>query len=424
MIYEEGAVVEDVRNLVSVVQLDDVITHTNADSLELAIVGGWQCCVRKGEFKKGDKVLYCEIDSLLPISNPNFAFLEERKEGLKLIDEKVYARIKTIRLRKELSQGLVIPLPKEFEIFPVGTNVTLLMDVLKYEPVAQKPEGYVARKTWLDKLCRLIRGSDEATLLSPWPSFLNKSDQDRVQNKSNAYRKAVESGEEFEVTYKLDGASMTAFSRVLADNSLKVGVCSRNNEILIEGVEWSFVEQCRNWLASFILANRRILKVKRLITPRWKTGINADDNEFVKALRKYELEERLKEFWEVFGIRMAVQGELVGPGIQHNFERLKEQDFFVYDIWVIQDNSGLFAPGTKMLPDDARDFAGRLGLRYVPVLRERMKLLETVALCLYLAEGPSAFHSEGYREGLVFKSVSRPFSFKAISNTYLLKNDG
>lgn len=416
-----GAMVEDVRELVRVVVIDDVIKHSNADALELAIVGGWQCCVKLGEFKKGDLAIYCEIDSMLPISNPIFEFLQERKDSLKLVGEEVYSRIKTIRLRKELSQGLVIPVPSDMKVV-VGENLTTKLGILKYEGKVESAGSSASYDlSWYGRLCEFIAGGPLPKLQLPWPSFLKKSDQPRVQNVSASYRQAVMNGEDFEVTYKLDGASMTAWACIGAEDVVQTGIGSRNNELITEDVLWGPFEQFRRWLATLLMMNRRLFKIWRFILPRWKKGLIASDDQYVAMAIKLGLQERLRAYLNIkreapiTGI--AVQGELCGPGIQSNFEGLSEQQFFVYSVFVCE--GGVFK---ELLPFQTAIIVSMLGLKYVPIFEGSMTLPPTMKECLLLADGPAAFKKGGYREGFVFKSRTRNFSFKAISNSYLLKN--
>lgn len=428
-----NAVVEDTRKLASIVEVTDVIKHPNANALELALVGGWQCCVKIGEFHKGDRAIYFEIDSLLPIGNPLFTFLDARKEGLRQVGDAVYARIKTIRLRKELSQGLLIPLPKEYNHFPTGHNLTHELGVLKYDKPAQKPEGYVAKKTRLDKLCRFIAGGEPKTNLKPWPGFLKKTDEERVQNMHSHYLRAVADGDTFEVTYKLDGASMTGYlleqKTIVSppfypvpdyETSIVTGVCTRNREVSTVDNVWGPVEQFRRWFASFLLSNRRIMKIKRLIIPRWKKGLIAKDDQYVAAFIDSGLRAGLMQMYEKYGLQLAVQGELVGPGIQDNFEGLTEKRFYSYGVYVLDPGETTLSEG-RQLPHVARQMVIEMGLNPVPVFDPVMVLPPTIKDCLNIAEGPAAFKKGGYREGLVFKSNKTHFSFKAISNSYLLK---
>lgn len=434
------ASVELHRELARIVAIDEILVHPKADRMELAIIGGWQCCVKKDEFKAGDIALYCEIDAMLPTTIDEFAFLEARKDDLKAVGDLSYARIKTIKLRGEMSQGLLVPVPKMLGKRKVGENVTVPLGVLKYEGKKQKLENVTQKDTWLDRLCLKIGGPAPESPLLGWPSFFDKTEEDRVQNRQALYRQAVETGELFEVSWKLNGASMSAFLRVNPeDGSFHEGVCSRNDEISLTDIVWGFPEQARRWFASLLLRNRRMLRTKRLVWPRWQTGYKADSNLYVAAYEQQDIKERLRTFYQKFGIQLAIQGELVGPGIQGNFEQLPEKDFYVYRVIVLSDHSQLWAlPTGVQLPDVAREITKRLGLKYIPVWAETFPLPSTTKECLEMSEGDSAFGSEfrewraaqaelgfefgpTYREGFVFKSNTRDLSFKSISNSFLLK---
>lgn len=172
----------------------------------------------------------------------------------------------------------------------------------------------------------------------------------------------------FEVTEKLDGTSMTVYQK---DGIF--GVCSRNLD-LIE------TEGNTHWMVA------RILK----------------------------LEEKLKEI----GRNIALQGELVGHGIQKNSYKLSGQQFFLFDIWDID--------AKRYLPAKERyEIAELLGIDTVPIIDKKWILeSESISKLLEFADGPSDLCSTAAREGLVFKSVEHfgwdTFSFKAISNKFLL----
>ncbi len=113
------------RKLASIQKVVEVLPHPNADQLEIIRVLGWKLCARKGEFKAGDYCVYCEVDSLLP-EQPEFEFL--RSKGF---------RIRTVRLRGQVSQGIAFPLDgdafEKFRGFREGADITALMGVVKYE---------------------------------------------------------------------------------------------------------------------------------------------------------------------------------------------------------------------------------------------------------------------------------------------------
>lgn len=367
------------RKLIRVVVIDDIIEHPNADSLELAIVGGWQVCVKKGEFTKGNLALYAEVDAMLPVDNELFSFLAGSSNYD--VDGKQYARVKTIKLRKELSQGILFP--THGIMCAEGEDYTDTFGVIKYEPPSERQGG----KDNALKKARLF------------PAFIHKTDQERVQNIVRQYDAAVATGEEFEVTYKLDGSSFTAY--IKGD---KVGVCSRNVELQLEREVWS-------WKKRVVEMWKQFLKHGRYA--KWQTGVDPESNSFTALFNELNLGDRLRKARTYIGGDIAIQGEMVGPSIQGNFEGVDKNKLYVYSVFDID-------KGEYFLPELAQAIVSHINLDYVPVLEYRTKLPATVADALATADGPSGLNGK-YREGLVYKSLDRDFSFKVISNNYLLK---
>lgn len=183
------------RKLASIQLIKELNPINGADAILCAKVLGWECVVKKNEFQPNDKCVYFEIDSVLPIASWNDHL---RKE----VDKKL--RVKTIRLRGQLSQGLALPLsilPQgEYE---VGQDVTSLVGVEKYEPVVPA------------HLSGMVKGN--------FPSFLHKTDEVRLQSEPNVLVEASNKGLVLIGTLKMDGTSFTAYRR---DDEF--GVCSRN----------------------------------------------------------------------------------------------------------------------------------------------------------------------------------------------------
>ena len=139
----------------------------------------------------------------------------------------------------------------------------------------------------------------------------------------------------------------------------------------------------------------------------------ADDNVYAKMFNEYDIKNKL---WEL-GRNIAIQGEIIGPGIQGNQYKLDKQTFYVFDIYDIDAKKFL-------APKERRELTQTLGLLHVPVVYQNQgehipMTLDGVLAC---AEGKSALNNS-QREGLVFKSLDGSLSFKAISNKWLLKNE-
>ena len=86
---EKLAYIETIKSLTPIL---------GADKIEKAEVLGWELVCKKGDFSVGDKCVYAEIDSIFP-DKPIFEFLKPRK-----------MRIKTVKLRGQISQGICFPL--------------------------------------------------------------------------------------------------------------------------------------------------------------------------------------------------------------------------------------------------------------------------------------------------------------------------
>lgn len=353
------------RKLSRLVVIDEILEHDNADSLELAIIGGWQCVVRKNQFKEGDIALYHEIDSMLPLDHPFYSFLSGRNE--REVDGVSYSRIKTMKLRGEISQGLLTEYPPELLMvsFPSeresrenavdALNNIIDFDkinrIIKYEP---KPKA---------NLSGHAKGN--------FPDFIPKTDQPRYQNIKRQYESARQKGLVFEVSYKLDGSSFTAYVNYDSEGKIYTGVCSRN------------------------------LELKK----------DQEGNMFVDLFNELDLDRKLTEYCET-GKPIAIQGEMVGPGIQSNFEGLDKVKLYVYNVFDIVGKKYLY-------PHQARLLVTKLGLDYVPVKHTFAELPPYEEL-QDLATGPSGLNGK-FREGLVFKEEDGDFTFKVISNDYLLK---
>ncbi len=189
------------RHLATVQTIKSLTPIPNADSIEKAEVLGWQCVVRKGEFKVGDLVVYCEVDSILPITWWS-DFLKNKDRPDRPI------RIRTVRLRGQISQGICFSpsvLGGDVGVPSEGEDVTERLGIIKFEPPL--PAG----------LSGDVKGFR--------PSYIPKTDEVRLQTIPeilNQYH-----GLKIYITEKVDGQSFTAFY----NDKGEFGICSRNLEI-------------------------------------------------------------------------------------------------------------------------------------------------------------------------------------------------
>jgi len=186
------------RKLATIQRIKDLQPIPKADRIERATVLGWHVVVKKGDFQVGDYCVYCEIDSVLP-EKPEFEFLRPRK-----------FRIKTVRLRGQISQGIAFPISILDDYQDVerkeGLEVTGLIGVEKYEPPLPVTMG------------GNVRGA--------FPGFIPKTDETRIQSVPDVLVRSENIGRRCYVTEKVDGTSATYYLR-----DGEFGVCSRNLEL-------------------------------------------------------------------------------------------------------------------------------------------------------------------------------------------------
>ena len=335
---------ENLRKLASIRKISDIQIIPGADMVELAIVDGWKVVVAKNvEHKVGDMVVYCEIDSFLPIKE-EFEFL--RKSSYKKMSDGTEGfRLRTIKLKGQVSQGLILPLkdlqlPNK-DLLEVGMDVTNLLGISKYEPPIPA------------ELSGKVKGL--------FPSFLRKTDEERIQNLSDEYENLKQ--HKFYVTEKLDGSSATFYSK---DGVF--GVCSRNLELL-----------------------------------------ETEGNTFWKVARELKLEEWLTSQ----DVNYSIQGELIGESIQGNPYKIKDQTVGFFNAFNIdtQEYLGL---------EEFEKLISSMGLKSVPILDREFTLPDTIDELLTYADEKSVLNSNFDREGVVIRSLDRKISFKVISNKFLL----
>jgi RNA ligase (TIGR02306 family) len=331
------------RKLATIRCIAEIRAIPDADAIECAVVDGWTVVVKKGEFKVGDAAIYAEVDSWIP--HELAPFLSKGREPSEF--EGIRGeRLRTVRLRKQLSQGLILPLSVAgFMEYFVGMDVSERLGIIKYEPPIPA------------QLSGIVKGA--------WPSAVPKTDEERIQNLISEWPKLKEL--DWEVTEKLEGSSMTV---AIIDGEFLV--CSRNLNLQ-----------------------------------------ETEGNTLWAVARRYDMERRMRE---LNLDNVAIQGELLGEGVQGNHYGLKGQDFFVYSIYDVKEGEYLSPLARPLLTQ-------HLGLRHVPVITADAKIQDlSVQQILSMADGASVLNPTKLREGLVFKALDSQAHWKAVSNQYLLKH--
>lgn len=334
------------RKLASIQRIKSLEPIADADAIEKATVLGWQLVVKKGEFKVGDLAVYCEIDSLMP-DKPAFEFLRSR--GM---------RIRTIRLRGQISQGICFPLsilPPDFEI-KEDADCTEVLGITKYEPPMPACLNGVAK--------------------GKFPSFIPKTDETRVQVLQGLLDKYR--GEKCYITEKLDGTSATYYVK-----DGEFGVCGRNFELLEDA-----------------------------------------ENSLWKVARQMDIEAKLRSLDK----NIAIQGELIGEGIQGNRLKLKGQTirfFNAFDIDKFKYWSFI----------DFNELMKKIDLPMVPIVALDYELENDIESIIKRATIKSLVYKDALAEGIVIRPYTEKteasllgenlnngrVSFKAINPEFLLK---
>ena len=369
------------RKLASIQRIINIEPINNADAIEKATVLGWQLVVKKNEFSIGDLCVYCEIDSILP-ERPEFEFLRERK-----------FRIRTIKLRGQISQGICFPLSilPEKTTIEEGIDVTELLGVEKWEPYQdeqknQKQTNKIKYPDWMPRWFVLFINRFKFVRdyfrkhsgQKSFPSLIPKTDETRVQVLQSLLDKYK--GTRCYYTEKLDGSSITVY-RING----KFGVCSRN------------------------------IDLKRDKSDKyWKTVLEHDlENKFEILFKDQNI---------------AMQGELIGNGIQGNKYGLSGLDIYFFNVFSVKKQSY----GNL---NDLINICALLNEKTVPILDSNYILSNNISELVELSKGNSVLNGS-IREGIVIRPideiedadlhcqlVKNRISFKSVNPDFLLKYD-
>lgn len=357
-----------------------------ADRIELVGVLGWQCIAKKDEFQIGDLCVYIEIDSIVDKTNPDFAFLEKRNY-----------KIKTMKMKGVLSQGIVFPLsilPKKE--WSIGLDVTSLLKITEIEDELpkQKPENALNslkqrhKKLYKNKVFQWFMKFKwfrriALKLLAPhkkpksFPDWIVKTDETRLQNMPfvlEQYKNVP-----MIVTEKLDGTSTSFGLKREKKRKYDFAVCSRN--VRQEDIN----QKCFY-----------------------------DDNVYHIIAQKYDIKSVLmKILTEYNATTVVLQGETIGEAIQKNKYGLQGIDFYAFNLVI---------DGKRIDSSEATDIVHKFGIKWVPILSASFILLPTVDEMITYADGTSVI-ADTLREGLVIRDHENTISFKCISNKFLLKHN-
>lgn len=350
--------------LASVQRIVNLSPIEGADLIEKATVLGWEVVVKKGEYKIGELCSYIQIDTVVP-ELPEYEFLRERK-----------FRVRTIKLRKQISQGLIVPLPKGN--WKEGDDVTDILGVEKYEKPDNNPERYEkprVPKVWYKKWIYLFKYNFLYKLFpklrklsrSPFPKNLVPiTDEERIQNIPRVLEQYK--GKRFVVSYKLDGSSITIIhSKVLGKSQYRI--CSRRFEL------------------------------------------HDKKNDWYKVFEETSFKDEIQKLVQVFDTNdIIVQGEAIGK-FNGNHHNLAKEEIRIFNIYV---------NGKRLNQKEFIEVCTKNNIPHCPLFSE-ITLNHSLADILKMSEIKDVLNPKVEAEGLVWRCIEDNTSFKVINNSYLLK---
>lgn len=389
-------IINDKRALAYTARVEEVKEIPGYDRVEHARVGaGWWCIVSKSDnFKPGDLCVYFEVDSKVPANDDRFAFMEKRKY-----------KVKTLRMCKVYSQGLIMPITAFPEITTTDEHVDVT-DVLhityaveednarkngdpnaKYTSMKARHKKLfkhplvkkIMRYAWGRKLMFFFFGKkkDNPRTFPTHFQFIHKTDEERCENLPwvLGYKDPLI------VTEKLDGTSSTYILEKKGRNKYEFYVLSRNVRQQDE--------------------NQKTYH---------------DHNIYWDMAFKYDIENKLKQYLQENDLDyVCIQGESVGS-VQGNPLQLSEDDLYVFNF--IRSDKG------RIPSNEGKLIVEKMGMKWVPILDLAFYMPNDMEEFKVMADAKSVVNPKVDREGIVLRDPKTDFSFKNVSRKYLLKHGG
>ena len=392
------------RELAYIVNIDRIEPIVGSDNCEAAVVGGWRVMTRKGTFQAGDKAVYFEIDSKVP-ETETFAFLAPKHYKVKT--QKYTFGGKGLMI----SQGLLMSFEDfgwDINAYEIGDFLTETLGVKysvvednkrkasvdKYKRMAQrhaklfktnKLVQWLYARTWGKKLLFLFLGNKRDKKAAFWPSWVVKTDEERVQNLPQLF---PPDDTEWFVTEKVDGTSTTFTMKRLKRNKYEFYVCSRN--------------VCFD-------------------KPEKEEKLFYETNVYTEMAIKYNAEEVLKNILDEYrDIEfVTIQGETYGKSVQQRDYHMNNVDFKTFNLIFGYKNGTV----KRFNPKEMTEILDLYNIPCVPILDEHFKLPNSIDEMVAYADGNSVIDGD-YREGVVLRTADGVNSFKAVSNYYLTSKYG
>lgn len=359
---------EGSRRLATVETIESIRPIPNADAIECARVRGWDVVVKVGEFVPGDRCVYFEIDTFLDTTLPEFAFLAAHGVRTDADGRRGHA-LRTMKLRGQVSQGLIMPLSTWPLIIAAVDKVNMAEG--RSTIIGADLTDELTMGLWEPPISASLSGK----VRGHRPSWISKTDEERLQNIPDILNHRDRS---WAATEKVDGTSVTFYH-----DGTTFGCCSRNLDLL-----------------------------------------ETDDNSIWKVARELGIEERLSSIidptrmWNPYQ-RVAIQGEIFGEGIQKNPLKISGLRFAAFN-YIVNGNgwSWNFWPNWLIVQS-----VPTLDLPFPTTLEEALEQANGLRsrYCDTTAEG-IVWADRGGKDVLLASGYVNP-SFKVISNNYLIKHN-
>lgn len=441
------------RKLASIQKILSLEKIEGADKIEKATVLGWEVVVKKGDFKVGDLVVYCEVDSILP-DRKEFEFLRERN-----------FRIRTIKLKKQVSQGICFPLSIILEYFKgdriieiieeknttshitinksritikyginCNKNIVLLFVLSALNNEKIKSYNKTLRATLFDNYNNIenitfytdnkseyiiiknifLEGQDVTELIgvTKYETGYEKNERLQQEIKSGKVKKFFMKYNWFRRLFASDKMSWPSFISKTDEPRIQLfpNICEQEKDTVFSVTEkldgqsatYFLVKNPNKWQFwkpyIFGVCSRNFLKGKKDNSTWWRIAEELKMEIILKGMIGTE-------------DYIVIQGEIIGEGVQGNKYGIKGLRFYVFNIFTSKERLNNFSIQIECDTE---------GLNMVPIKEEIFKLKSSIPEMVEYAKGKSDI-ADMHREGIVVRNFDKNISFKVINPDFLLK---
>lgn len=358
------------------IKQEDILPHVGADRLEIVRVKGWQCVTQKGLYKDNSLAFYIPIDSVLPPELEAKVFPPDSKVKLS------NSRVKTIRLRGAISQGMLLSMDSLIDwgyykvaTLSIGADASSLLGITKYEPpVKNTPQGT----------------SLQVTNKQVNPHFRKYTDIENFKN----YPTLFKPGDQVVMYEKIHGTNFRA------------GFVDFHPVTIWDKVKY-YLKLAPS--KQFVYGSHNVQLQHKFVYRGYY-----DTNLYARTVKQYDLQNIL--------FKTVIYGEVYGPTVQKGYHyglKNNETNLAVFDVL----HEGQYLDHYNLV-----SFCSSIGLRLAPVIyvgpfidAEHVKAM---------SEGPSVLApGQPIREGVVIKPITEEKTFigrkilKYKSDEFLLKVD-